>query len=257
MIYRIGIVIFTVFTLNCDLAGQSGSSEAVVYPGGISLQYGIGSYVLRDHYISPERYNGILPYYAIGWTRTHKRYIYKLSFAFSQSDDITNYNVSTQVLSFKLSQGFLYALKPLKLLKKDLGLWIGPTTDIFYYDNNPDIAASGFDFTNSYAALISLGFRSDAVYPISDRFSMKSSLQFSVLSIGMRTVDMVEDEQSGTLPLTLASGLNGSFDLGIRFDPLNWLSLGLSYRFELTRITAWEKVMSVSNSAVIGLYFRF
>jgi hypothetical protein len=257
MYHKFIINFFTVFIFICSLSGQSGSEVTVAHPGGISLEYGFGSCALNDHYISPERYDGVLPYYAIGWTRSHEKYVYRLNFAFSQSDDISNYSVSTHVLSYRLSQGFLYPVKPLKLFNKDLGLWIGPTTDIFYYLNNPNIAVSGFDYTNSYAILWSLGFRGDAVYPLSDRFSLESSLQFTVLSVGQRTVDKEEEDQSEVKPLTLASGLNGSFDLGVRFDLVNWLSMGLSYRFELTRITAWEDVLSVSNSAVFGLYFRF
>ena len=257
MSQKTSIAFCLVFLISCSLNGQSGTDEPVIYPGGISLECGFGSYALKDNNISPERYEGMLPYYSLDWTRSHKKYVYKLGFYFSQSDDINNYDVSTRILNYKLSQGFLYPLKPFTLFNRELGLWIGPTTDIFYYDNNPEIAASGFDFTNSYAALISLGFRGDAIYPISDRFSMKSSLQFSVISLGIRTVDSVDDEQSGTKPLTFASGLNGSFNLGMHYNLFSWLSMGLSYRFELTRITAWEDMLSVTNSAVLGMYFRF
>jgi len=70
-------------------------------------------------------------------------------------------------------------------------------------------------------------------------------------------VDSVDDEQSGAKPLTFASGLNGSFNLGMHYNLFSWLSMGLSYRFELTRIMAWEDMLSVTNSAVLGMYFRF
>ena len=254
---RIIIISFTVFVLSCSLTGQPSTSEPVVYPGGISLQYGLGSFAVRDNYISPERYDGVLPFYAIEWTRTHNRYVYKLNFAFRQADDITNYNVSTHILSFRFSQGFLYPLKSLRLFERDFGLWLGPTTDIFYYSNNPDIAVSGFDYTNSYAALFSLGFRGDAIYPVSDRFSIESTLQSTIFSAGIRAVDSEEEDQSGTKPLTLASGLHASFDLGVGYDLFPWLSISLAYKFELTRITAWENILSSSNSAIIGLYFKF
>jgi len=254
---RTGIVLCTLFAFSCSLAGQSGSSESIVYPGGISLQYGLGSYALKDNYISPERYEGVLPFYAFGWIRSHEKYVYKLSFALGQSDDIKNYNVSTRILRFKLSQGFLYPLKPVSVIKQELGLWIGPTTDVFYFENNPEIAVSGFDYTNSYALLLSLGFRGDAIYPVSNRLSIETSLQFPFLSLGTRTVDNEEDEQAGAKPLTLASGFDASFDLGISYKLHHRFSLGLSYRFELTRITAWENILSASNTAVIGLKFNF
>ena len=254
---RIYITLFLVILLSCNLNGQSRTSEPVGYPGGISLQYGMGSFALKDNYISPERYDGLLPYYALGWTRTHNKYVYKLCFAFRQADEITNYNVSTQILSFRLSQGFLYPLKPVKLFNKGLDLWIGPSTDIFYYDNNPNIAVSGFDYTNSYAILFSLGFRGDAIYSVSERFSIESSLQSTILSAGTRSVDNEEGEKSGAKLLTLASGLHASFDLGICFDLINWLSMGLTYKFEITRITEWENILSSSNSAIIDLRIKF
>ncbi|MBA7550902.1 hypothetical protein ES705_43432 [subsurface metagenome] len=153
---RIGVVYFTVIAFSFNLTGQSGSSEPVVYPGGISLKYGWGAYALRDNYISPERYEGVLPFYAIGWTRTHDRYVYKLNFTLRQADDIKNFNVSTNIISFKLSQGFLYPLKPLNLFDKDLSLWLGPTTDVFYFENSPDIAVPVFRPLTSTATAIKL-----------------------------------------------------------------------------------------------------
>jgi hypothetical protein len=251
------ILLLTLLLSGFTLAAQTGIETAVLNPGGISLRYGYGSCALKDYYISPERYDGSLPYYEIGWTRMHEKYLYRLRFAFSQSGEISNYSVTTDVLNFKLSQGFLYPLKPFKIFSRDLGLWIGPTTDIFYYLNNPHIAVSGFDYTSSYATLFSLGFGSEAIYPLGERISLESILQFSLLSVGLRTVDVEEDEQSEVLPLTLASGLNGSFDLGMRYDPLPWLSVRVSYRFELSRITAWEDVLSVTNSIILGILFRF
>ncbi len=257
MSLRFGYVVFALLAFTYDMSGQSDASKQLLYPGGISVRYGTGSFALVDHYISPERYSGVLPYFALGWTRTHNRYIYKLDFAFRQSDAFKNNNVTSDVLSFKLSQGFLYPLKPVNLLHKELGLWIGPTTDIFYFENNPDIAVSGFDYTNSFATLISLGFRGDGIYPLSGRFAIESSLQFTMLSLGMRAVDSEEEDQSGTKLLSPASGLNASFNLGIQYNLFKWLSLGLSYRFDLIRITAWEELLSAGNSAFIELHFNF
>jgi hypothetical protein len=259
---RTGIALFTVILLSLELKGQPAGSEPggpqqVLYPGGISLRYGMSAFALTDRYISPERYDGVLPNYYIAWARVHNRYLYHLSFAFGQSEKISNYSVRTRVQNFRLSQGFLYPLRPAGLFRKDLDLWIGPTTDIFYYVNHPKIAVSGFDYTNSYATLISLGFRGDGIYPLSGRFSVRTSLQFTLLSLGMRTVDSEEDPGPGVKFLTPVSGLNTSFELGIHYDPLRWVSLGLSYRFELTRITAWDDMLYASNGGFLELKFRF
>lgn len=254
---RIYIFLFAFLTCTCNLAGQTGTTEPVDHPWGISLQYGMGACALRDNYISPERYTGMLPYLSAGWTRIHNRYTYRLDFSYGRSDDIKNYNVSTRIVNFKLSQGFLYPFRTLTVFSRDLNLLLGPTTDVYYYENDPNVAVSGFDYVNSYSTLVSLGIRGDGIYRVSGRLWLSSSLQFSILSLGMRTVDNEEDDQPGTKFLTPFSGLNATFDLGIRFDLLKWLSPGLSYRFELTRISAWENILYANNGANISLYFRF
>jgi len=239
------------------MAGQPVDSDSLLYPGGIALRYGTSYFSMKDQYISPERYQGLLPYYALGWTHTHQKYVYKLDFALRQSSVIENNDVSSDVLNFQLSQGFLYPLKAMTLFKKELGLWIGPSTDIYYFENNPDIAVSGFDYTNSYATLISLGFRGDGIYPLSGRFAIESSLQFTLVSLGLRSVDSEEDDEPGAKLLSLASGLNTSFELGMRYNLIQWLSVGISYRFDLLRITAWEDILTAGNGGFFELHFNF
>ena len=114
----------------------------------------------RSH-ISPERYTGVLSYYTLEWTHSHQPYVYKLNLEFRQSSEFRNNNVSSEVSNYRLSQGFLYPLKARTLFRMELGLWIGPTTDIYHFENHPEIAVLGFDYTNSLATLISLGFRGD------------------------------------------------------------------------------------------------
>jgi hypothetical protein len=257
MNFRILIFLFSVSVFGSDLAGQTGPSGAIAAPGGIMLRYGMGAYALKDHYISKERYEGLLPYYAVGWIRAHDRVVYKLGFEIGQSDQIRNYNVSTRIVSFRMSQGFLYPIKPVSLFRKNFGLWLGPTTDVYYFQNNPDIAVSGFDYTNSYATLLSLGFRFDGIYTLSERFSMETTVQTSLLSLGMRSVDREEEDQSGTKLVTPASGMNATFELGFTADLFQWFSMELSYRFELTRITAWDDLLTVSNGGFLGFCFRF
>jgi hypothetical protein len=239
------------------VSGQSENPDPLSRPGGIDVRYGASYFSMRDAYISPERYEGYLPGYALGWTRTHNTYVYRLDFSFSYSDDIENNSVRSEVLTFRLSQGFLYPLKALTLFKKDLGLWIGPSADISYFANDPDIAVSGFDYTNSFATLISLGFRGEGIYPLSGKIAIEPALQFTMLSLGLRSVDSEEDDEPGAKFLSPASGLNAAFELGLHYDPLPWLSVGLAYRFELLRITAWDDLLADSNGAIIALRFNF
>lgn len=257
MALRSGMILLSLLICTSVLHGQDNATEPLLFPGGISLQYGIASFALVDEYISPERYTGLLPGYALEWNRSHENYVYALGFEFGQSDDFSNNHVTSEVLKFRLSQGFLYCLKPVKLFQKELGLWIGPGTDIFYFENSPDIAVSGFDYSHSFATLVSLGFRGDAIYPFSERFSLESSLQFTLLSLGIRTIDKEEEEDSAAKLLSTLSGLNASFFLGMNVELTGWLSLGLAYRFTITRVSAWDEILMAGNSVCATLQFRF
>lgn len=237
--------------------GQDTLTPARVYPAGIFAKYGMGRYSVKDQYISSEKYSGWLPYYSFGWRRSHDRYVYRLELTYRYSDKIKNNNIPAEITQFELKQGFLYPLKKASLWKKDLYFWIGPSTDLFYFNNKPRIAVSGFDYAQSIAGLISLGFSAELIYPLTHHFQVESSLDLSVLSLGLRTVDLEEDDESSAKLLTLFTGLNSSFNFGVRYFIIKKLSLNLAYRFELTRISAWEPLLSASNNLLIGINYRF
>jgi len=240
-----------------QVSGQAEEPELIAYPEGISIRYGLSSFAMRDRYISPERYAGALPYYSLGWVRAHRRYVYTLDFHFQYSQEIENYHVKSDVLVFNLNQGFIYPLKPVHLFRRELALWMGPAVDVEYFENNPRIAVSGFDYTNSYLTMISLGLRGDGIYPMSGKFTLKSSLRMNLLTLGRRTVDSEEDNQPGTRLLYPVNGMHVVFELGTGYDLLNWLSLGVSYRFELIRATAWDDVLTAANGAFMELQVHF
>ena len=237
--------------------GQDTLNFKTVFPSGISIEYGIGSYSVKDEYISKEKYSGTLPYYSFGWARKHNKYVYRLEMAYRNSNNINNYNVSTNINQLTLNQGFLYPLKKMTLFKNDLFIWLGPSTEFFFYYSKPNIAVSGFDYAQSFAGLFALGFNADVIYPFKHNFQLESSLSLTVLSLGFRMVDSEEDDQSLVKPLTLFSGLNSSFDLGARYYLFNRLSVKLAYKFELTRISAWDPLLSASDNLIIGLTYKF
>ena len=256
---KVKIIFFSAITLfiATESHGQDTLNYVNLYPRGISIEYGIGNYSVRDEYISKEKYSGTLPYYSLIWAREHNRYIYRLEMAYRNSNNINNYNVSSDITQVTFNQGFLYPLKKKLLFKKELYIWLGPSTEFFFYYAKPHIAVSGFDYAQSFAGLFSLGFNADIVYSLNQNFQFESSLRSTVLSLGWRMVDSEEDDQSPVKPLTLFSGLNCSFNLGARYYIFNRLSVIITYKFELTRISAWDPLLSASDNVIIGLTYRF
>lgn len=242
---------------NSILFALNSSSDSVKFPKGLSISYGIGSYAHTDEYISKEKYSGALPNYTAGFTKQHEKYIYHVEIGFRSASHIKNYNVSAEVIHFSLNQNFLYPLPEFLMFSKSVHAYLGPSTEIFVYTNKQNIAVSGFDYAQSFAALLSLGMRSDVIYPLTDKFSIESSLEFNVLSLGLRMVDTEETDESPAKPLTLFSGLHGIFSTGLRYYLLDNLSMKASYLFAVTKISAWNPLQLASDNLILTVTYGF
>jgi len=257
MVIRFTSICFAILISIGNLSGQDSLNHQSTFPPGITIEYGVGNYSVKDEYISKEKYSGTLPYYSVRWTKRHNEYVYRLDMAYRNSNDINNFNVTTDITQFTLNQGFLYPLNEISIFQKSLYLWLGPATELFFFYNDQNIAVSGFDYAQSFAGLFSLGLNVEGIYPLNSGFLLESSLRLTVVSLGLRMVDTEEDDQSGAKLLTLFSGLNASFDLGVRYFLLDRLSVKLAYKFELTRISAWDPLLSASDNLIIGLTYSF
>jgi hypothetical protein len=239
------------------LSGQDSSNQKSIFPEGISLEYGFGNYSVKDEYISEENYSGALPDYMITWSKAHQDYVYHLSIGFQSSSEIKNYNVSTDIYRFVLNQGFSYSLPEFKLFGNEVYSYLGPSTELFFYYNEQNIAVSGFDYAQSYAMLISAGVCSQIFYKLVNKLNIEGSLQFSVLSLGFRIVDTEESDEKPVKILTLFSGTNLVFGLGPRYYLFNNLSLKAAYLFHLTRISAWEPLLSAGDNLIFTFTYGF
>jgi hypothetical protein len=212
---------------------------------------------VKDEYISKEKYTGTLPGYSIRWARHHDTRIYHLDMTYRNSDEIENYNVSTDITHFSLNQGFLYPLRAVSLFHRDLHLWLGPSTEIFFFYNDQNIAVSGFDYAQSALGLFSVGINVNGIYPVRNNLQLESSINLTILSLGFRLVDTEENDDSATKFLNTSSGLNSAFELRVRYSIARRLSVTLAYEFEMTRVSAWDSLLSASDNLVIGLTYGF
>lgn len=251
------IVLCFTFCIIDNMYGQDSQNTGINYPEGITIEYGFGNYAVTDEYISKEKYSGSLPYYSINWTTQHSNYVYHLKIDFGNSSEIRNYNVSADIYQFTLNQGFSYALSKFTIFNKDAYLYLGPSAELFFYYNKQNIAVSGFDYAQSFALLISGGLNSQLLYKFWKDFNIEGSLDFNVLSLGFRMVDEEETDESPAKILTLISANNVVFTLGSRYYLFDNLSLKAAYLFHLTRINAWEHLLSAGDNVVFTLTYGF
>jgi len=240
-----------------SLFGQDSLIYQSIFTTGISAEYGLGSYSVRDEYISKEKYQGTLPYLKVNWARSHNNYVYQLYLEYRSSSKIKNYNVAADIYQFSLNQAFLYSLPKMSLFTRGVFIFLGPATELYFYYNDQNIAVSGFDYAQSFASLFSLGLNSEFIYPLEYGFQVEGFLKLSVLSLGFRMVDSEEDEESPVKLLTLLSGTNASFGLGVRYYLIDNLSMKLSYRLHVTRISSWDPLISASDNLIVTLTYGF
>jgi hypothetical protein len=249
----IGVVILL---LTGYVLPQETPRQSSIFPAGLSVEYGLGKYSVRDEYISKEKYSGILPSIKTNWSRLHNKYIYHLSLEYRSSSEITNYNVSTNIYQFALNQGYLYPLSKVSIFNKDLYAFLGPSAELYFFFNRQNIAVFGFDYTQSIALLLSSGLNSEVILPLRKNLQAEGSLNLSILSLGFRMVDFEEDDAMPVKLLTFLSGTNAALRLGIRYDLVSNFSLKLAYQFQLARISAWDPLLAASDNLIITLTYK-
>jgi hypothetical protein len=165
--------------------------------------------------------------------------------------------VAADIIQFSLNQGFSYTLPGFKLFGNDVYMFIGPSAEIFAYYNDQKIAVDGFDYSQSLAVLLSGSFTSRLIYILSENLDIEGSLDFSLLSLGVRIIDEEEDDASPAKLLTLFSGTNLNLKLGPRYYLSDNLSLKLSYLLNITRISSWTPLLSASDNIIFSFTYGF
>ncbi len=236
---------------------QQDSTHRAIASTKIRAGYNFGGLAFKDHYISPEKYNGTISQYNLCWARKHEKYLYRLKFAYGYSDEIKNNNARTEITQVFMNQGFLYPLKVKPIFNKPWFLFMGPSTDLLYFFNDPVLSVSGFDYTQSHTTMFSLGLTSLAIYDFTKKLSLESGLHISILSFANRSVDSEEDNESPAKILTLIQGLEGSFMARLTWQPWKHVNIDAGYEFQLLNVSAWEPVTVASDLISVGFAWKF
>jgi hypothetical protein len=250
-------LVILVLSISFNLSAQNLSNKDLIIPEGLNFEYGIGGYAVTDEYISKEKYSGASTFYSLEWINHHSDYIYHLKLSFHNAAGIKNNNVAADIIQFSLNQGFSYSLPEFKLFGKDTYLLIGPSAELFAYYNDQKIAVDGFDYSQSLAVLLSGNFTSRVIYKMSSNFDLEGSLDFSLLSLGIRIIDPEEEDISPAKLLTLFTGTNLNVKFGPRYYLMDNLSLRLSYLLNITRISSWTPLLSASDNLIFSFTYGF
>lgn len=237
-----------------DLHAQAEPEEPSRFLSGLSIKAGLGRYSFRDRYFSAERYSGTLPHFSVTWSRMEEGGGYRLGVEHRSSSDLRNHNISAGVTAFSLDLDFLYRVTTLSLLSRDATLFLGPSTGFFMHFSELNLAFAQLEIPYSFAMLIPLGVNSSLVLPVNDRVEVLGSVRASLLSLGLRMIDLMEDTDE-ELPvgfLTFPSGTNVSLHLGFRYGVTSRVSLDLGYELQVLRIRPWDPLLSVSDNLLAG-----
>jgi hypothetical protein len=262
MIMRIQFICIILLTYMGFLHGQNESDYKSIFPSGITIEGGFGKLSVRDEFISKEKYSGTLPQIALSWSRFNNSWGFRQRLEYHASSDVKNYNISTDIVQFSLHRDYLYPVGKFKILSRDVFSFLGPSTELFLFYNKPNFNEGGIHLNYSFVLLVSSGINGEFIIPLKHGLQIESSTYLSILSLGLRTPEIVKakedegEEESVVKLLTPFSGFNSVLSLGIRYQFHKSISMKLNYKFQLTRISSWDPLLSASDNIIFSLTYH-
>jgi len=242
MVYQTYILLLTFFTLSLQALAQDSTNHEFTFGDGISVHGGIGYFVVRDEFISMEKYAATLPFFAVNWSRLHETYGYRLTCLYQFTSNLKNNNVSAEISQFSIGFDFLYPVSETSLFTKKVFMFLGPASELFLHFRRQNIAGSSESILNTYsfALLISGGLKSEAYCPINSDVQLQSSASLSLLSFGGRIVNPTKSDESFLKLLSVFKGLRACAELFVRYRITSSMTGAIGYRLEITRLSAWD-----------------
>ena len=255
-IKRIPLLIIFLGISNVSILKAQDSASVAYHPiAGFSINSGLRYLVVKDEYISMEKYSGSSAFFALDWTKYHETYYFDFNFDFISAAKINNYNVSANVTELDLSLSYLYPIGTLNILNRKAQFYIGPMPELFYHYRYENIAM----LPSSKTLLISAGIRIDMFYPIDRRWNIESHMQSTIISLdqGESSDPGTGGDSSQSEIITLFSGLRYSFSAAVRYLLIKNISIKAGYQYNLVRSTAWDYFISSSDNLTASLTYSF
>lgn len=166
--------------------------------------------------------------------------------------------MSAEITQFRLGLDYLYPVGDLKFMSREVNICLGPTAEFFIHFRRQNIANGGSTLdVYSFASLFSGGIRSEAWMPIFAGLQLHGAAQMSIVSLGGRMVNPVNSSKSFVKLLTPFSGFNASAGVNISYGVTESLAADVGYRFDMTRISAWDFFVSGDDNFIASISYAF
>jgi hypothetical protein len=255
---RTVILLNTVFFIAIQLHGQDTTDFKTLFTSGISAGYGLGIYSVKDEFISDQKYSGTLPYFNIQWVRFHHHNGYRLQFEYRISDNIKNNNISAEAKQFTFNQDFIYPVGRFTMLSKKMYIFLGPSLQYFYYDINYNFVKPGtFIKSKTFGSIGSFGVNAAFVYQIDTKLTIDGFLRSNLFSVAGKIIDEEVFEETSPRFFTFFTATKFDFELCVRYDLFQKISVSPRYKFDLSRINKWDNYIAASDNLIISINYHF
>ena len=234
-------VLLSVTILASVSTAQPPTTSDSLLTRGLSVQAGWGYLAVRDEYLSREKYSATLPLIGVSWTDVRATWRYRFDLLYQSTKSLKNYNVSAEVDQASLRLDVLFPFGEF--------FCIGPGTEIFVHSRTQHIA--GEFKVSSMAWLLSTNVIAEATYPLGSSVKAEGGAFVSLFS---QTAKSTESGGPARF-LTLFSALRAAGEIRLWFQFSESLSGYAGYRFEVTRITAWDYFLTGSDHAIFALIY--
>ncbi len=262
-IYSVFIAILLTMT-STQAQAQGSISNDYSFGDGLAIHGGVGFLALKDEYISSEIYSGTVPYFAASWSRQNETYGHRLWLEYEYTAALRNHNISAEITQLRLGVAFMYPVGKTNVLSKDVDVLFGPASELFFHYRSENIADGGESVANAYsfALLFSGGMKLEALCPLNESFQLHAMAQTSLLSFGGRMPNVAgieegEKNESAFKLLTVFAGFDASGEIGCSYKLYRSVLIAADYRFELTRISAWDFFISGNDNFIVSAAYDF
>jgi hypothetical protein len=236
------------------VSAQDSTASRSLFREGLTLEGGVGYAAVRDELISGEKYSGVLPSFAMTWSKYHETYGFRLHVEYQYATDLKEYDVSAELKQFRMSLDYLYPIAVPNLLSRTLSVSLGPAAEMYNYNLRESIAPS--QILQSNFSLVSCGLRAEANWPWTASLEVQAAARLTLVSLGFHSVNSNNSKSASKL-LTPFTGVDADGEIGVCYGLTHSLYGSVGYRFDVTRITAWYFFISANDNLILSLSYFF